>query len=169
MELYVGRHADEPDEVETHVRAEPDLVVEFRAAREHGRSLAGADPRGVIGPVPDDWITRYGSRILERWEELADDDRHAELMVLTTCRIWSFAATGSIHSKSSAAHWVLQRAPFLSAIPAALRRHAGEQDVVIGQQEVRDVLVAARRAVATASSDAENPVEASPERARRSC
>ena len=153
MELYVGRHDDEPDEAETRVSAEPDLVVELRAARAHGRSLAGQDPRDVIGPIPDEWITRYGYQILERWQELADDDRHAELMVLTACRIWAFAATGSIASKASAARWAFERAPSLSAIPAALRRHTGETGVSVVRGQVGDVLVAAKRAVARVLAD----------------
>jgi hypothetical protein len=162
MELSFGRHEDEPDESEARASAEPDLVVELRMARSHGRSLAGAAPHDVIGPIPDEWITRYCTRLLERWEGLADDDRHADLMVLTACRIWCFAVTGNIESKASAGRWVFDRAPSLWAIPAALRRHAGERDTFIGEPRVRDVLAAAKRAVEasrTAPSGPKNPAQ----------
>jgi hypothetical protein len=146
LELYFGRHPGEPDEIETHSPGEPDLVVEFWAARRNGRSLCGAEPCEVIGPVPDEWIVGYGLSLLDRWRALADDDANAELMVLTACRIWHFAAVGEIASKSAAAAWALIQVPTLAAIPAALRRRAGEAGVAITAAEVADVLAAARRA-----------------------
>ena len=157
MEFYLGRHPGEPDESETHSALEPDLVVEFWIARRHGRSLRGSEPREVIGPVPDEWVLEYGLRLLHRWEDLADDDANAELMVLTACRIWRFAAIGEITSKSAAAGWALGQVPTLSAIPAALRRRAGEARVPITEREVGAVLATAKRATMARLSAASSP------------
>jgi hypothetical protein len=146
MEFYLGRHPGEPDEIEIRSTGEPDLVVEFWVARRHGRSLSGREPHEIIGPVPDAWVLGYGLRLLDRWADLTDDDANAELMVLTACRIWRFAAVGEIASKSAAARWAFGQVPTLSAIPAALRRRAGEAGVTITKREVGDVLVTARSA-----------------------
>jgi hypothetical protein len=88
MELWFGHHVGDHDDVERDVMTEPDLLVEFRIARGGGRSLVGPDPRDVIGPIPESWIHEYGRQLLVGWEGLTDDAQHAELMVLTACRIW---------------------------------------------------------------------------------
>ncbi len=146
MEFYFGRHPGEPDEIETRSAGEPDLVVEFWVARKHGLSLRGPEPCEIIGPVPNAWVLGNGLRLLDRWEGLTDDDAKAELMVLTACRIWRFAAVGEIASKSASARWAFGQVPTLSAIPAALRRRGGEAGVSITEREIGDVLATAKRA-----------------------
>jgi len=159
MEFYLGRHPGEPDEIEMRSTGEPDLVVEFWVARRHGRSLRGPEPREIIGPVPDTWVLGYGLRLLDRWGDLTDDDANAELMVLTACRIWRFAAVGEIASKSAAARWAFGQVPTLSAIPAALRRRAGEAGVTITDREVGDILATAKRATKARLSATSRPFD----------
>ncbi len=149
MEFQFSRHAGEADEVVAHSSGESDLLVEFRLARQHGQSLRGRRPEEVIGPVPDAWILAHGLRLLERWMDLAADEAHAELMILTACRIWRFAETRTIESKSAAADWALRQAPELTAIASALCRRHGDPAVRIAARNVAAVLVAARRAVET--------------------
>jgi predicted nucleotidyltransferase len=126
MELYVALDPTaEPDIVSRHP-GEPDLVVELSLCRERGRALRGGAPSELIGEVPERWVVRVGDAQLARWQALTDDAQHAVLMVLTACRIWRFAVTGSHCSKSEAGAWALTRDPSLEAVRAALRRRAGE-------------------------------------------
>ena len=147
LEFYFGRHPGEPIETESRVANEPDLAVELWVARNNGRSLRGPGPAHLIGPVPNSWLNEYGRRILERWLTLTEDDENATLMVLTACRIWHFAALGRMASKSEAGWWALDKDPSLTAIPAALRRRAGEQNVSIDPREIASVLDAAARSL----------------------
>ena len=148
LEFYFGRHPGEPIETDGHVADEPDLAVELWVARNDGRSLRGPEPRSVVGPVPKSWIDEYGRQIIERWLTLTDDDENATLMVLTTCRIWYFAARGRMASKPEAGQWALEEDPSLAAIPAALRRRAGEKAIPITSDEIAAVLNAAARSMA---------------------
>jgi hypothetical protein len=90
--------------METHVAEGPNLVVEFSIVRAHGRSVVGATPSAVIDPVPDKWVLAEGKRQLAAWERLTDDEAHAELMVLTACRIWRFGAE-HVHCSKEAGRW----------------------------------------------------------------
>ncbi len=145
MEAYVGCHGQQ---TEIELRAnEPDLLVEFSLARAHGRNLVGSEPESLIGHVPAKWINAYGEQLLARWQQLTDDDRHAELMVLTACRIWQFAEERMHSSKSGAAQWARARDPSLTAVEKALDRRAGGT-VTIGADEIGRVLAAAHAAVA---------------------
>src|SRR5687767_272309 len=119
MELYVRASRDALPDVERRVH-EPDLLVELSVCRAHGRALAGVDPATVIGVVPDSWILAYGDEVLGRWESLTDDAAHAELMVLTACRIWRLTADGVHSSKGGAGAWALERDPSLTAVRDAL-------------------------------------------------
>lgn len=42
--------------------------------------------------MPGEWVVAYGRQLVTRWQRLTDDEAHADLMVLTACRIWRFAA-----------------------------------------------------------------------------
>jgi Nucleotidyltransferase domain len=102
MELYVRLDGNAPPDVESRHPGEPDLVLEFSISREHGRALLGAEPRAVIGQVPDDWVLIVGDAQLARWQSLTDDAPHAALMVLTACRIWRCSEERTHSSKAAA-------------------------------------------------------------------
>jgi hypothetical protein len=103
---------------------ERDLAVEFSVCRAHGRSLLGAAPAELIGEVPPAWVVAVGDAQLADWQAIGDDPPHAELTVLTSCRIWRFAEEGRHCSKAAAGAWALRRDPTLQVVGDALRhRH----------------------------------------------
>jgi hypothetical protein len=126
MELYVRHRGHAPPDVEARHPGEQDLVVELSICRQHGRALLGAEPRAVIGEVPDEWVLLAGDAQLARWQTLTDDAPHAALMVLTACRIWRFSEERTHCSKAAAATWALARDPSLTAVRDALRQQAGD-------------------------------------------
>jgi hypothetical protein len=97
--------------VERRHPGERDLVVEFSMCRAHGRSLFGAAPAELIGEVPDQWVVAVGEAQLADWEAIGDDPKHAELTVLTACRVWRFAEEGRHCSKTAAGRWALRVIP----------------------------------------------------------
>jgi predicted nucleotidyltransferase len=148
MEASFALRPGRPATVETRVAAEPDLAVEFSVVRAHGRTLLGAHPRTVIGHVPDEWVIAAGDRQLAAWERLTDDAEHAELMVLTTCRIWRFHAERVHTSKSEAGRWALARDPSLTAVAEALRQRSGDPDATIGAGGIARLIALVRRELA---------------------
>jgi hypothetical protein len=98
-------------QVERRHPGERDLVVEFSMCRAHGRSLFGAAPAELIGEVPDQWVVAVGAAQLADWEAIGDDPEHAELTVLTACRVWRFAEEGRHCSKTAAGRWALRVIP----------------------------------------------------------
>jgi hypothetical protein len=146
MELYVGLHGDEEPEILMRV-AEGDLVAELSMVRADGRSLSGAEAARVIGDVPDHWVVAYGDASLARWERLTDDAQHAELMVLTSCRIWRFALEGVHCSKSDAGRWALARDPSLAAVKGALGLRAGDPDAVVEPGDIATLIERGRGAI----------------------
>jgi predicted nucleotidyltransferase len=144
MEAAFTLRPGKTPEVETRI-AEPDLVAEFSIARAHGRSIVGHAPEAVIGPVPDDWLIETGDRQLAAWQDLTDDADHAELMVLTACRIWRFA-TERVHcSKTAAGRWALERDPRLSVVEQALRQRNSDPAAVIAEDGITRVLALVRQ------------------------
>jgi hypothetical protein len=152
MEVSIALHPGQPLEVETRMTGESDLVVEFSLVRVHGRSIVGANPRSLIGAVPREWVVEVGDRQLAAWEQLTDDAENAELMVLTTCRIWRFNAEGVHSSKAEAGHWALGRDPSLTAVEEARRQRRGDPDVTIGEDDIRHLLSRVRREIANRSA-----------------
>jgi hypothetical protein len=144
LELYLGLHGDGTAEVETRVAGERDLVAEFSIVRATGRSLVGPDARLVVGAIPGEWVVAYGDEQLARWQRLTGDAKHAELMVLTTCRIWQFAAEAVHSSKSEAGRWAVAREPSLTAVEAALRQRRGEPGVVVEADGIARLLARVR-------------------------
>lgn len=140
MELYVGLHHDQEPEVLRRVDGERDLVAELSMVRAEGQSLVGPEPRAVVGAIPDEWVVAYGDEVLERWQQLTDDAEHAELMILTACRIWTFAVEGVHCSKTVAARWALLQEPALPAVEAALRRRAGDTKAQIAPADIAALL-----------------------------
>ena len=149
LELYVRLHGHEVVDLETR-KSEPDLAVELSLVRSDGRSLVGPEPRALIGAVPDRWVVSYGNAVIERWQELTDDDEHAELMILTACRAWRFAVDGRHCSKAEAGCWALAQDGSLVAVEGALRRRRGEQGVAIDAAEIGRVLAVVHRGIAVA-------------------
>jgi predicted nucleotidyltransferase len=158
---FTLRPGKAPD-VETRI-AEPDLVAEFSIARAHGRSIVGDAPEAVIGPVPDDWLLEIGDRQLAAWEALTDDADHAELMVLTACRIWRFSAERVHCSKAAAGRWALERDPTLGAIEEALRQRTRDPAATIGEEGIARLLAVVRQELRLVPSK-----RATPRRYRRS-
>jgi hypothetical protein len=74
--------------------SEPDLITEFSICRADGISLFGPVPRQMIGEVPAEWVLEMSDAQLARWQEIGDDPAHAELTVLTSCRMWQFVKDG---------------------------------------------------------------------------
>jgi hypothetical protein len=144
MEAAFTLHPGRTTGVETRV-TEPDLVHELSIARAHGRSLVGRAPEAVIGPVTGERVIEVGDRQLAAWERLTDDADHAELMVLTACRIWRFAVERVHGSKAAAARWALERDPSLGAVEDALRQRTVDPAVPIGSEGVGRVLAHVRR------------------------
>lgn len=131
-------------EIERGVADEPDLLVELSVARAHGRSIVGSPPRSVIGGVPSEWLIEIGDRQLAQWESLTDDAKHAELMVLTACRIWRFGTEGLHSSKTAAGRWALAREPSLRAVDQALRQRTVDPTVAIEEAGIGHLLARAR-------------------------
>jgi predicted nucleotidyltransferase len=148
MELYVGLRACGTAEIETRVAGERDLIAELSMVRVGGRSLIGAEPRLIVGAIPHEWVVAYGDQHLARWQRLIDDAENAELMVLTTCRIWRFATEGAHCSKADAGRWALARHPSLRAVKAALRQRAGELDVRVEPADIAHLLSLVRTEIA---------------------
>ena len=132
LELHVGRYGDAPVEVERGVAASPDLPAELSTARAAGRTLTGAAPDEVLGPVPPEWIVDRGRHWLTTWRTLTDDTQNAAFMVLTTCRIWRFAVEREHCGKAEAARWALERDPSLSVVRQAVQRYDGDPAAVVG-------------------------------------
>jgi hypothetical protein len=117
-----------------------DLVVELSVCRAVGLSLVGPVPAELVGPVPDRWVVDVGDAQLADWEAIGDDPPHAELTVLTACRVWRFAEEGRHCSKTEAAEWALARDPTLEVVRAAIRRRGGDPAAVIDAEEVAGLL-----------------------------
>jgi predicted nucleotidyltransferase len=153
MEAAFTLRPGKAPEVETGF-AEPDLVAEFSIARAHGRSIVGHAPEAVIGPVPDDWLIEIGDRQLTAWQDLTDDADHAELMVLTACRIWRFATERVHSSKTAAGRWALARDPSLGAIEEALRQRTGDPGAVVAKEGIARLLAVVRQELSLVPTDA---------------
>jgi Domain of unknown function (DUF4111)/Nucleotidyltransferase domain len=135
--------------VERRHPGERDLVVEFSMCRAHGRSLVGAAPAELIGEVPIEWVLAVGDAQLADWQAIGDDPKHAELTVLTACRIWCFAEEGRYSSKPAAGAWALERDPTLQVVRDALQRRR-DQTARIDPAQVAQLLAMVRARLAEA-------------------
>jgi Nucleotidyltransferase domain/Domain of unknown function (DUF4111) len=133
---------------------ERDLVVEFSICRAHGRSLAGAAPAELIGEVPRAWVLAAGDAQLADWEAIGDDPKHAQLTVLTACRVWRFAEEGRHCSKLAAGGWALGRDPTLQVVRDALRQRHHDPTAHIDPAQVRRLLAVVRAHLAEAQNGA---------------
>ena len=129
---------------------ERDLVIEFSVCRAHGRSLLGAPPAELIGGVPDDWVLAAGDAQLADWQAIGDDPAHAQLTVLTACRLWHFAETGRHASKDAAGNWALSRDPWLEVVRDALHQRHGDPTHSIDVAQTHELLALVRARVAHA-------------------
>jgi Domain of unknown function (DUF4111)/Nucleotidyltransferase domain len=122
MEAYLELTPGSGVQVQRRHPGERDLVVEFSVCRAHGRSLVGAPPAELIGEVPPAWVLAVSDAQLADWQAIGDDPPHAEVTVLTTCRIWRFAEEGRHCSKAAAGAWALRGDPTLQVVRDALRQ-----------------------------------------------
>jgi Domain of unknown function (DUF4111)/Nucleotidyltransferase domain len=136
--------------VERRHPGERDLVVEFSMCRAHGRSLVGAAPAELLGEVPAEWVLAVGDAQLADWETIGDDPPHAELTVLTTCRIWRLAEEGRLGSKTAAGEWALRRDPTLTVVRDALARRRGDSTAPLDPAQVAQLLALVRARLAQA-------------------
>jgi Domain of unknown function (DUF4111) len=114
---------------------------ELSEARANGRSLAGPEPREVIGEVPAERVRANSLGHLRRWLGLTDDAANAVLMVVTACRMWRFELTGEHVSKTAAARWALERDPSLLGVRAALLARTTSTAEAIAPEDVKVVLL----------------------------
>ena len=148
LELYVRFEPDRLIERRAGVASEPELLVELATVRARSIPLVGPAADEVIGAIPTSWLLDVGDRQLAVWQELTDDDAHAELMVLTTCRVWRLAVDGQFCSKTEAGRWALARDPALAAVTAALERRAGNDVAVVEPAELARLLRIVRSEIA---------------------
>jgi hypothetical protein len=169
MEAYLElAPGSEPGvQVERCHPGERDLVVEFSICRVHGRSLAGAAPAELIGEVPHQWVLAVGDAQLADWEAISDDPKHAQLTVLTACRVWRYAEEGRHCSKTAAGEWVLGRDPTLQVVRDTLRQRRHDPTAPIDPAQVRQLLALVRAHLAgIRSSSAPLASLAAPDRSR---
>ena len=143
IELYVGYRPGADPEVLTRA-AERDLLVEFSVVRQSGMALIGPRPQSVIAEPRTDWMLEHSDGVLAAWEQLTDDARHAELMVLTTCRIWRFAIERQHCSKTEAGRWALARDPSLVAVSQALAQRLSGDTKAINPRAIARLLAVVR-------------------------
>jgi predicted nucleotidyltransferase len=150
MEAYIEITPASGSELHVERRhpGERDLVVEFSMCRAHGRSLVGAPPAELIGEVPAEWVVAVGDAQLADWQAIGDDPAHAELTVLTTCRIWRFAEEGRHSSKPAAGAWALGRDPRLQVVRDALEQRQGDPASRIDPAQVAQLLALVRTRLA---------------------
>jgi hypothetical protein len=133
-----------------HPRGERDLVAEFSMCRAHGRSLVGGAPAELLGEVPAEWVLAVGDAQLADWEAIDDDPPHAELTVLTACRMWRLAEEGRHCSKTAAGEWALRRDPTLMVVRDALAGRRDESTGPLDPAQVAQLLVLVRARLAEA-------------------
>lgn len=148
MELYVRLGSRPYPEIARRHPGEPDLLAEFSVCREYGQSVAGPPPSELIGEVPRRWIVGYGDTLLADWQSLTEDSAHAELMVLTACRVWRFCEEGVNSSKSAAGAWALGRDPTLKGVREALTQRNVDPSQQVDPAEIARVLAVVRAALA---------------------
>ena len=133
--------------LEASVAGERDMVIELSMCRDHGESLIGPPPDQLISEIPKSWVLEVGDRQLADWQAIGDDPAHAELTVLTACRIWRFAVDGHHYSKLAAAEWAHDQDPNLSVIQNAILRRTQDASVVIDPLGVQVLLEKVRAVV----------------------
>jgi hypothetical protein len=81
------------------------------------------------------------------WQAVGDDPKHAELTVLTTCRIW-LAEEGRYSSKPAAGARALGRDPTLQVVRDALKQRHGDPASRIDPAQVAQLLAVVRARLA---------------------
>jgi hypothetical protein len=165
--------APEPEpEIELHLRLSPQGESASRgnvSASPTSRSSSPcAAPTAGASPARRRHAARAGARRMggrggrrpaRRVAACRLGARYAELMALTACRVWRFAAERQHSSKrAAAAEWVLTRAPDLGAVREALRPRAGDPAAALDEASVRELLAAARREASTRMRRSSNGV-----------
>jgi aminoglycoside adenylyltransferase-like protein len=91
-----------------------------------------------------------GDAQLADWEAIGDDPKHAQLTVLTACRVWRFAEERRHCSKIAAGEWALERDPTLQVVRDALRQRRHDPTAPIDPAQVRQLLAVVRAHLAEA-------------------
>lgn len=136
FELHIST-GDNPHWIDGAKReGDADLVVHFAHVRDHGRAIAGPEPRDVFGPVARRSL--MNALLLDaRWAA-----RKAPLhyQVLNACRVSRFLEEGSLCSKIEGARWAAERTTDPSVVEAAVVRQKGG-DARLDEQAVRAFVV----------------------------
>ena len=91
-----------------------------------------------------------GDGQLADWEAIGDDPPHAELTVLTACRVWRLAEEGRHCSKTAAGEWALRRDPMLTVVRDALARRVAIPPGALDRAQGAQLLVLVRARLAQA-------------------
>jgi hypothetical protein len=86
--------------------------------------------------------------LLASWQSLTDDAAHAELMVLTSCRVLRFCTQGVHCSKSAAGAWALACDPTLRAVRQALDQRNVDPTQPVEPAEIARLLAKVRNTLA---------------------
>lgn len=126
------------------------LVVRW-VLREQGVTLAGPEPRELLGPVPAEALRRETLGTLRGWAaeilaapETMNDGWYQPYAVLSFRRMLQTLVTGRVHSKLAGARWAKAELDgrWQGLIDRAWERHAGQWQRV-GQPADRDDLQSA--------------------------
>jgi hypothetical protein len=118
---------------------ENDWVIQRYVLREHGVTLAGANPRTLIDPVQPDELRRATAELMRVWWGPMGDDParlrrrgYQAYTVLTMCRVLYTLQRGAIVSKPVAARWARETldARWSPLIERALAWRKDQQDVL---------------------------------------
>ena len=107
-------------------RGDSDLVLHFAVCRAYGLTLAGPPPGETLADIPDALV------LTVMRDEIAWARGHASLeyLVLTSARVWLFAAERRIASKIAAGEWALGRYRDERLLAAALTVQRGGQAAI---------------------------------------
>jgi streptomycin 3"-adenylyltransferase len=147
MDVYLRIRPDHSQLLVETRHAEPDLVVELSISRASGQSLLGPAPDELIAEVPRRLVLEADEDQLAHWQAVGDDSEHAEIAVLTACRIWAFVEERRHASKDEAAEWVLSREPGLHVVRDALRHRQLDSRIPIEDGQVQQLLALVRARV----------------------
>ena len=104
-------HIDRGDKGLVTERHDTDWIVQRFVLREHGRVIAGPDPKTLIDPISATDLRRAILGFMWWWREQLENTRrvarsgYQAYAVLTMCRILYTLENGDVRSKPAAAHW----------------------------------------------------------------
>jgi hypothetical protein len=89
-------------------------------------------------------VLAVGDAQLADWEAIGDDPEHAELTVLTACRVWRYADEGHHCAKTAAGEWANGGGPTLQVVRDALHQRHHNPTAPIDPAQVAQLLAVIR-------------------------